>query len=149
MKSSQGHVKSMIRCWTHLGTTSVYTKEKKMSEWLGSSKSPNDIFQGLHYPLTWSNGFSAKRGKRGALVEKSGSSWHRNVVIMKISMNFFSRDKTMKTREDKRMVKLEFVLKKLPVLEFLKKNQHMHFLVHGQSSWPTFVLHLARDPKTL
>ena len=32
MKSSQGLVKIVIGCWTHPGTTSVYTKEK-MSKW--------------------------------------------------------------------------------------------------------------------
>ena len=57
MKSSQGHVKFVIGCWTCPGTTLVCTKGKKMLEWPWSSRSPKDIFQGLHYPLTWSNGF--------------------------------------------------------------------------------------------
>ena len=43
---------------------------KKMSEGSWSSRSPKDIFWGLHYPLTWSNGFCYVRGKRGPLVEK-------------------------------------------------------------------------------
>ena len=28
-----------------------------------------------------------------------------------------------------------------------KKNQHLHFLVHGHSSWSTFGLHLVRGPR--
>ena len=34
------------------------------------SRSPKDIFEGLHYPLTWSNAFCSGRGKKGGMVEK-------------------------------------------------------------------------------
>ena len=30
-----------------------------------------------------------------------------------------------------------------------KKNQHIHFLMHGHSSWSTFGIHLVRGPKAL
>ena len=31
----------------------------------------------------------------------------------------------------------------------IKKNQHLHFLVHGHSSWSTFGLHLVKGPWTM
>ena len=55
----------------------------------------------------------------------------------------------METREDKRMVKLEFFFKTTLFGHILQKNQHIHFLVHGHSSWSTFGLHLVRGPKAL
>ena len=50
---------------------------------------PEDIFQGLHYPPTWSNGFCSGRGKRGALVEKCKGPWQRNTLIIKFLWIFF------------------------------------------------------------
>ena len=50
----------------------------------------------------------------------------------------------MKTREEKIMIKLDFFF-----LTCVKKNQHIHNLVHGNSSWFTFGLHLVRSPKAL
>jgi hypothetical protein len=44
------------------------------------------------------------------------------------------------TREDKRMIKLEY-FSKLPFWGTYKKNQRIYFLVHGHSSWSTFGLH--------
>ena len=41
-----------------------------MSKRPWSSRSPKDICKGLHFLLTWSNGFCVGRGKEGALVEK-------------------------------------------------------------------------------
>ena len=59
----------------------------------------------------------------------------------------------MKTREDKRMVKLGifFNIFKISLFGhiFFIKNQHIHFLVHGHSSWSSFGLHLMRGPKAL
>ena len=54
----------------------------------------------------------------------------------------------MKTREDKRMVKLEFFSKQLFWGIYKKKSTHS-LLVHGHTSWSTFGLHLVRDPKAL
>ena len=43
-----------------------------------------------------------------------------------------------------------FLLSKLPFLNiYQKKNQHIHFWVHGHSSWSTFGSHLVWGPKTL
>ena len=60
-----------------------FTPRKRMSEWLWSSKSPTYIFEGLHYLVTWSNGFCGGKGKRGVLVEKDNGMWHRNDVIIR------------------------------------------------------------------
>ena len=30
-----------------------------------------------------------------------------------------------------------------------KNNQHIHFFMHGHSSWSTFGLHLVRGPKAI
>ena len=103
MKSSQGPVKFVIGCWIRPGTTSVYTKEK-MWEWPRSLRPPKDIFEGLHHPLIWSNGFCGGRLKRGALVEKRKGPWEKNVVIINFQWNYFCE----KEDEDKRMVKLDF-----------------------------------------
>ena len=56
----------------------------------------------------------------------------------------------MKKREDMRMVKLDFFtfyFFKLAFLGRLKKNQYIHFLVHGRFSWSTFGLHLSEESK--
>jgi hypothetical protein len=74
MKSSQGPVKFVIGCWPYPGTTFIHTKEK-MLEWSWSSKSPKNIFEGQHYPLTWANGFWGGIGKRGVRVEKGKGPW--------------------------------------------------------------------------
>jgi hypothetical protein len=55
----------------------------------------------------------------------------------------------MKTRKDKRMVKVDFSFSKLILLGICSKNDYIHFLAHGHSSWSTFSLHLMKDPKTL
>ena len=57
----------------------------------------------------------------------------------------------MKIREDKKMVNLvfSFLFKNTFFENKLEKNQHIHFLVHGHSSWSTFDLYLVRAPKAL
>ena len=62
--------------------------------------------------MTWSNGFGSGRGKIGAPIEKGKGSWQRIVVVNEW---FFGEEKT-KTREDKRMVKLDY-FSKLPFLD--------------------------------
>ena len=56
------------------------------------------MFKGLHYPLTWSNGFSCGRGQKGALLEKGKHPWQGNVVIV----HFYEEKKLGKENEDKR-----------------------------------------------
>ena len=78
--------------------------------------------EGLHYPLTWSNGFSRGRGKRGALVEKDMGPWQRNDVKINFNEFFWGKED-----EDKRMVKLAFYFQNFPFWTYIKKNQHVHF----------------------
>ena len=40
-----------------------------------SSRSPRDIFQGVHYPQTGPMDFAMGEAKRGALVEKGKGPW--------------------------------------------------------------------------
>jgi hypothetical protein len=54
----------------------------------------------------------------------------------------------MKTREDKRMVKLDFFSFQISIYGHILKKS-INFLVHIHSSWPTFGLHLMTGPKAL
>ena len=138
MKSSQGHVKYVIGCWTHPGTTSVYTKEIS-SKWSWSPRSPKDIFQGLHYPLTWSNGFCSGRGKWSALVEKDKGPWQRNDIMIFFSEMYF-REEEMKTREDNKLY-LFFIFSKLPFWAYIRKISTFTF-----SAWPFLFSHIRFTP---
>ena len=89
-----------------------------------------------------------------ALVEKDKDPWQRNVVIIIVQYIFLFKkggEEKMKTRKDKRMVKLYFILffQNFLIWAYIFLNQHIHFLVHGHSAWSTFGLHLVRGPKTL
>jgi hypothetical protein len=66
----------------------------------------------------------SSRKRQGPVIEKC--------CYNKLLTNFFGEE-TMKTREDNRMVKLDFFSpSKLPFLDtHLKRNQHIHFLVDG------------------
>ena len=55
----------------------------------------------------------------------------------------------MKSREDKRMIKLDLLINCLFWTYSINKNRRIPFLVHGHSSLSTFNLHLVRGPKTL
>jgi hypothetical protein len=65
--------------------------------------------------------------------------------------NLFGKE-NMKTREDKRIVKLDFLFfSKLPSWSTHKEKNiyHIHFLVHDHSPWSTFNLHLVGGPKDI
>ena len=51
----------------------------------------------------------------------------------------------MKTRQDKRMVKLDSFSPKKPLLDMYYKNKHIHCLVHNHSFWSTFYVHLVKE----
>ena len=59
-------------------------KRKQMSEWPWRSRSPKDILQGLHYPLTWSNGFCGGRGKRALnyYLSHSVKAWYLLLIFI-------------------------------------------------------------------
>jgi hypothetical protein len=57
-------------------------------EWLWSSRFPKDIIvQGMHYPLTWSNGFCGGRGERGALVGEREKKAHDRAMLLWYKLN--------------------------------------------------------------
>jgi len=88
MKLSHGDVKALIGCWTHPGTTSVYTMERMAKEpWRSRSSKYN--FQGLIIALTWSNGFCCERGKRGGMVGKGRCPWQRNALLINFNDIFW------------------------------------------------------------
>ena len=48
------------------------------------------------------------------------------------------------------MIKIDFFpFQTTPFWNCILKYKHVHFLVHGHSSWSTFNLHLVRGPKAL
>ena len=52
----------------------------------------------------------------------------------KFSMNVFLGGKEDEDKkEDKRMVKLDFIPQNCPFWTYITINQHIHFLVHGRS----------------
>ena len=52
-------------------------------------------------------------------------------------------------QEEGERVKHEKTSQNCPYGHIFEKNQHVHFLMHGQSSWSTFNLHLMGGPKSL
>ena len=114
------------------------------------------IIKGLHYPLTWSNGFCGGRSKRGALVEKGMGPWQKKCcdktylmifiyLFILILIFFFSAEEKMKRKE---WSKLGFC-QNCPFWTYVQKNQRIHFWVHGHSSWSTFGLYLVMGSKAL
>ena len=90
MKSSQGHVIYVIGCWTHPGTTMVYTKTKKCQSVHGKKGLTKTCFKAsiIH-----------RHGPTGFAVVHA---WQRDVVIKYFSCNvFWGRED-----DDKRMVKI-------------------------------------------
>ena len=82
---------------------------------------PKGLFSSLHYPFSWSNGFCSGRCKSGSLAT-----------------NVMGRRSNMKKVANITLFGHIF-----------KKNQHIHFSVHGHFSWSTFGLHLVKGPKAL
>ena len=148
MKSSQGLVKCVIGCWVCPKTTSVYTKEK-MSWWPWSARSPKDIFEGLHYPLTWSNGFCNGKCTGGALVEKGKDPWQSNVVLI-IFINEFiflwREDEDERTQaNDQTWLFLFFYFLfffKIAFLDIYQQYQHIYFL----GAWTFLLVHIGFTP---
>ena len=103
----------------------------------------------IHYPLPWSKGFWGGRSKRGALVKKDKGMWQRNVVVMIFFMIFFCEGENEEKRRQKNRQTWLFPQNYPFWTYFKQKFAHIHFLVHGHSSWSTFTLHLVWDAKTL
>jgi hypothetical protein len=74
-------------------------------------------------------------------MEETGKGpWQRNVVIINENYECFLREEKLKTKEDKRMVKLNFSFSFsfqnyiLWIISLTKKINKFIFLVHGHSS---------------
>ena len=75
-----------------------------------------------------------------------------NKKLMDFILFFVFLEEKLKTREDKRRQEngqTSIFFSILTFWAYTKKNQHIHFLVHGLSSWSTYGLHLVRGPKAL
>ena len=119
MKSFQGLVKFGIGCWIHLGTTLVYTKGK-MSKWPWSLRPLKDISQGLHYPMTWFNGFCVGRGERGFLIGKGKGAMAKKCCYNNFLRNFFRgwEDEDKRRQENGET----WIVPKLPFWDYIKKT---------------------------
>ena len=84
------------------------------------------------------------KGRRGELVEKVGDPWHKQTII-----DFFGEEK-MKTWEDNRMVKLDFISSQNCIFgAYVNKINTFVFWCMVIILGPHFRLHLVRGPKAL
>ena len=145
MKLSQGPVNLWLVV-EHVPKQLRFTSRKNL-KWPWSSRSPKGIFWGLHYPLTWSNGFCGGRGKRNALVEKRQGPMAKKSCHESFQWNIFSGNEN----EDKKRQKNGQTWIFFTIVLFghiFNKSTHS-LLVHGHTSWSTSGLHLVRGSKTL
>ena len=117
MKSSQGHVKYVIRCWARPGTTSVYTEPKKKVRVTMEFEVPKrHILRPTLSTDTVQRVSQWERQKRCSSRKRQGPMT-KKYCYSKFLMNSFYGEEKMKTRDDKRMVKLDsFFFSKLPIL---------------------------------
>ena len=146
VKSSQGPVTFVIGCWTHPGTTTVYTKEK-MSKWPWSSQVPKRHTLRPTWSMTWPNMFCRGRGNKGAWVKKPRT--HGKEILLKpiLLMIFFGG----REDEDKRRQKnyLTWIFFKTALFRLtLKTSAHSLF-----GAWSFLLVHIritpSEGPKTL
>jgi hypothetical protein len=45
---------------------------------------PKRHISGLHYPLTWFNGFYNDRGRRDVMIAKGKGPWQNNIFIINL-----------------------------------------------------------------
>ena len=139
MKSSQGHVKSVIGCWAHLGTTSIYTKEKMSSDhgvW-GPQKT---YFKA--YIIYW-------HGPRVLLWERQKRCYGRKMqgpMVEKYSynqflINFFYGEEEMKTKKRQKYDQIWFFFQKCPFWTYIKKSTHSLF-----GAWSFLLVHIQFTP---
>ena len=112
------------------------TMEFKLPEW---------HILGLHYPLTWSNMFC---GGRAAMVEKRQGPIVEKWCYNKIWMIFFLVEEKMKTREDNKLVKLEF-FQTCPFWAYIKKINTFIIWCMVISLGPRSIYTYWRTPKAL
>ena len=77
------------------------------------------------------------------LTEIQGVKTSENKKIREMKNN------EAKSRQKNGQIWFFFPFPKVSFLGIFLKNQHIHVLVYGHSSWSVFVLHLVRGPKAL
>ena len=107
------------------------------------------LFSSLYHSLSWSNKFCNGRGERDSLVTNAKGPWQRNTVLMYIYIYIYLSNVFHSYEEKRKKDKIEENFQNWPFWTYIKKNQHIHFLVHGHFSWSTFGLHLIKGPETL
>jgi hypothetical protein len=70
-----------------------------------------------------------------------------NKFLMEIF--FWGREVQDKRRQKNTREWSNFFFSNLSFWAYTKKNQHIHFLAHGLSSWSTYGLNQVRGPKAL
>jgi hypothetical protein len=106
-------------------------------------RSPTDIFKGLRYPLTWSNGFCGGRGKRDALLEKGRGPMVENYCYNNSFMIFFfrGREDKDKRRQENGQTWILFLFKTALFGHMLKKSAHSFF-----GAWSFLLVHVWFTP---
>ena len=118
------------------------SREIKMEEWPWKLMSPEGLFPGLHYPLSWSNMFCTGRGKRGSLTANVKRPWQRIPVLtfnflyhffFSLSRHFHSYEERKRKKKGKK-VTCEGKPQNYPFFNIYLENQRIHFLVHNHFS---------------
>ena len=103
---------------------------------------PKDIFKGLHYPLTWLNGFCSGRGKRGALIYKKKEGAHDIELLKKSNFQNFLEGREGDNKRRPRMVKLIFFFIKTTLFGHGFKDST--YLLFG--AWSFLLVHIWFTP---
>ena len=106
------------------GALRFTAREKKGLEWSWSSRCPTNKFVGLHYPLTWSNGFCGGRGTIRCYERKR----QRYTKEKYLYCEFCLRKRGWKQHKRKEWSNLNFFQNCL-FWTYIKINQHIHLLV--------------------
>jgi hypothetical protein len=130
-------------------TISVYTKEKNVRVTVEFrvpkrySLRPTLFMDMVQHVLRWGRQKRCSSRRR----KKSKGQWQKNIIVINFDGIFVGEEK-MKSKEDKRMTKLDFLFR-TAFLNIIKQNSTHSLLVHDHSSSSTFGLHLVRGPKAL
>jgi hypothetical protein len=136
--------KYVIVCWTRLGVTSIYTKEKKTSTWPWSSRSPIYIYIYIYIRPTLSTNMVQwvlrwERQKRCSRRKKQGP------MAKKWCYNTFFGKENIKTREYKRIQENGqtwlIVFKTSLFSTYQKKSTHSLF-----GAWSFLLIHICFTP---
>jgi hypothetical protein len=151
MKLSQGLVRSMIGCWTRSGL--LWFTSKKNVRVIMEFEVPNrHIWRPTFSTDMVQRVWRWERQKRCCSINWHGPMAKKCCYNKILTVSFGGPGGEGGKDEDKRRQENDqtwFFCPKLPFLDIYLKKQHIHFLMHGHSSWSTFGLNLVRGPKAL